>query len=148
MVVTSNILVWRGIWNVYDAFLYPEDHLFSDLVSLVLGYVLCILMFFLQWPAGKRECHGIVSALILNQFEGRSHLISGLISTKLDQCSNSIWKIIFEDVIMLVATWTNLLLWRGAWDLCLAYVIPDPLVGGWICHWIGTIGLVGLQVRP
>ena len=75
-------------------------------------------------------------------------VLLGLISTKLDQCSNSIWKIIFEDVIMLVATWTNLLLWRGAWDLCLAYVIPDPLVGGWICHWIGTIGLVGLQVRP
>ena len=67
--VTSNILVWRGIWNVYDAFLYPEDHFFSDLVSLVLGYVLCILLFFLQWPAGDEEYYWTVSVLILHQFK-------------------------------------------------------------------------------
>ena len=55
VVVTCNILVWRGVWNVYDAFLYPEDHLLSDVVSLVLGYVLCIVLFFLQWPAGTSQ---------------------------------------------------------------------------------------------
>ena len=57
-----------------------------------------------------------------------------------------VYKIMFEDVVVLAATWANLLLWRGAWDLCLAYVIPDPVVGGWICHWVGTVSLILLQV--
>ena len=69
----------------------------------------------------------------------------GITSTRLDDYP--VWKILFEDVIMLVATWANLLLWRGGWDLCVKYVIPDPLIGGWICHWLGTIGLMSLQVR-
>ena len=70
---------------------------------------------------------------------------SGIISTRLDD-QPAVWKIVFEDLIMLVATWVNLLLWRGGWDLCVKYFIPDPLICGWICHWLGSVGLIALQV--
>ena len=55
VVVTSNILAWRGMWNVFDAFLFPENMLLSDLVSLVVGYLLSIQIFLLQWPAGQNR---------------------------------------------------------------------------------------------
>ena len=61
VVVTSNILAWRGMWNVFDAFLFPENMLLSDLVSLVVGYLLSIQIFLLQWPAGQNRVHFISS---------------------------------------------------------------------------------------
>ena len=71
---------------------------------------------------------------------------SGITSSRLDEYP-VIYKVMFEDLVFLAATWANLLLWRGAWDLCVEYVIPDPMVGGWICHWIGTVSLILFQVR-
>ncbi len=119
VVVSLNILVWRGIWNILDAFLYPHDHLVSDIASLIIGYAIMVLMFLLQYPMS-------------------------LISARLDR-HHSFVKIAYEDFIIAVATWGVLLVWRGQWDVLKKYFLPDKLVGGWACHWIGTVGLMLLQ---
>jgi Fuseless len=60
-------------------------------------------------------------------------------------------KLIFEDFVFLILTWANLLLWRGAWNLCLLYFLPSSdtsgeSLGAWVSHIIGTIGLMALQL--
>ena len=118
VLVSLTIFVWRGIWNVLDGVFFPENHFISDVGSLVLGYILLIFLFALQYPAS-------------------------LLSSALDS-HHIAFKIIFEDIIMVIATWGVLLLWRGAWDLLHTY-FPDELVGGWVCHGIGAVGLFILQ---
>ncbi|ELT95825.1 hypothetical protein CAPTEDRAFT_177777 [Capitella teleta] len=119
VIVTSNIAMWRGMWNILDAFLFPGDVLLSDLVSLVVGFGVIACLFALQLPCGY-------------------------ISERLD--AHKGWKICYENVLFLVLCWANLMLWRGGWDLCVHYMLPHSLLGPWLCHWIGTLGLMAFQV--
>lgn len=117
--VTFNVTVWRGIWNICDAFIYPENHLKSDLVSLAAGYAITACFMVLQSPLAA-------------------------VSKWLEQ-KHQLWKLLYEDALFLLVGWSVLLMWRGGWDLCVAYVIPDKLVGGWTCHCIGSLGLIAIQ---
>lgn len=59
-------------------------------------------------------------------------------------------KLLFEDFIFLVLTWSNLLLWRGSWNLCIRLFLPPdgvagPALGAWVSHFLGTVGLMTLQ---
>jgi len=58
-------------------------------------------------------------------------------------------KLMFEDFVFLVLTWSCLLLWRGSWNLCIRLFLPPetagPAVGAWVSHALGTIGLMTLQ---
>ena len=38
VLVTGNVCVWRGVWNVTDAFLLPGSPVQSEVASLLLGY--------------------------------------------------------------------------------------------------------------
>ena len=67
-----------------------------------------------------------------------------LLSARLDN-SHRLFKIAYEDVIIALATWGVLNVWRAEWDLLKEYFLPDQFVGGWVCHWIGTVGLMLLQ---
>ena len=91
----------------------------SDVISLGLGYAGFLFMFSLEWPLSR---------------------LSEILENK-----SRYAKLVYEDVILVVATWFCLLLWRGGWDLCLEYVIPTPVVGEWASHCIGTAALLILQ---
>ena len=117
--MTMNISVWRCIWNILDDCLLPHHPFLSDTYSLVFGYAITFLIFLCQVPTS---------------------VISELLGSK-----SAILKLIFEDVVFFIATWAVLLIWRGAWDLMEKYFLPDKLVGGWVSHWIGTVGLIALQ---
>ena len=122
VIVTSNVCIWRGIWNVLDAFLYPSDAVTSELASLVIGYAGYALLFALQWPT---------AAVAARLHRGRSKAA----------------QVAFEDGVMVVATWLNVVLWRGGWDACVRYLLPDEkVVGGWATHYAGACGLLVLQV--
>jgi len=43
LVGTAVIAVWRGIWNLLDVYLYPNDIVLSSVISIVFG--LTILVF-------------------------------------------------------------------------------------------------------
>lgn len=120
VVLPSVIIIFRGIWNVYDVLIFPDDVILSDVASFIGGYILMLALLALQ-PILSR------------------------ISANLDLRPMA-YKVIFEDVIMIIATWSNVLLWRGGWNLCLRYVIPEPELGSWVCHVTGTVVLIGLQV--
>jgi len=59
-------------------------------------------------------------------------------------------KLLFEDFLFLVLTWSNLLLWRGSWNLCIRLFLPPdgvagPAAGAWVSHALGTVGLMTIQ---
>ena len=47
----------------------------------------------------------------------------------------------FYDLICALSIANILLIWIGLWDLSKEYVLPDLVVGGWVFHFIGTVGL-------
>ena len=84
---------------------YPHDHFKSDIASLIIGYSVMVVFFVLQYPMS-------------------------LLSARLDN-SHRLLKIAYEDVIIALATWGVLNVWRGEWDILKEYFLPDQLIGGW-----------------
>jgi hypothetical protein len=37
------IIVWRGVWGLFDLFIFPGNHLLSYLSSILLGFVLLLI---------------------------------------------------------------------------------------------------------
>ena len=37
------IIVWRGVWGLLDLFVFPQNHLLSYGVSIVLGFILLLI---------------------------------------------------------------------------------------------------------
>ena len=120
LVVTfCNILIWRGLWNILDTFFYPEDVLTSSIASLVVGLGTVIVLFLFA-P------------------------LMAIASERLDS-HHIAFKLTYEGLIFVIGTCCVLTAWRGGWDLCRDYVIPDPRVGGWVCHVVGVVGLILTQ---
>ena len=42
IVGTAVIAVWRGIWNLLDLYLYPNDIVLSSIISIVVGLVILV----------------------------------------------------------------------------------------------------------
>ena len=123
VIVSSSICIWRSIWNVLDAFIFPARHFRSDVVSLAAGFSVTTAILFSCWPLSAAS----------RRLDGRPAL-----------------KLLLEDVIFVVLTWSCLLLWRGSWNLCIRLFLPPdgvagPAVGAWVSHVLGTIGLMTLQ---
>ena len=114
-----NILIWRGLWNILDTFFYPEDVLTSSIASLVVGLGTVIVLFLFA-P------------------------LMAIASERLDS-HHIAFKLTYEGLIFVIGTCCVLTAWRGGWDLCRDYVIPDPRVGGWVCHVVGVVGLILTQ---
>jgi len=91
--------------------------------STIIGFSVTAIILFSYWP---------LSAM----------------SRRLDQ--RPALKLLFEDSVFLVLTWSNLLLWRGSWNLCIRLFLPPdgaagPALGAWVSHALGTVGLMTLQ---
>ncbi len=42
IVGTAVISVWRGIWNLLDLYLYPNDIVLSSILSIVIGLIILV----------------------------------------------------------------------------------------------------------
>jgi hypothetical protein len=42
LVGTAVISVWRGIWNLLDLYLYPNDIVLSSILSIVMGLIILV----------------------------------------------------------------------------------------------------------
>lgn len=122
--MTSTVCIWRSIWNILDAFIFPQRHYRSDVVCLIAGSISVLLFHLASYPL----------SLVSDFLQSRRFI-----------------KLFFEDSIFLVLTWTNLLMWRGGWNLCIYHFLsPDGpsgvLLGAWLSHFIGTFGLMAFQL--
>ena len=37
------VMVWRGVWNLLDTYLFPQHKILSDVLSIVIGLLLLYL---------------------------------------------------------------------------------------------------------
>lgn len=37
------IMVWRGVWDLCDSYLFPDNPILSDVVSIVVGIIILLL---------------------------------------------------------------------------------------------------------
>ena len=113
------ISTWRGLWNFQLAIFFPDDIVYGDHFCLALGTALAVLMFALEEP-----------------------LASGALAV---EKHGFWWKLLYEDVCYFVIFFLHGILWRGAWNCTVHYLITDPEKGGWLCFCIGSVGLLVLQ---
>ena len=118
VIILLAVMVWRAIWNILDCTLYPTNQLISDILSLLIGIITCPIMLVIQMP--------------IDQYLQRVK-------------ASSNQRIVVDDFMCIIGTWTILCLWRGAWNLCKTILLPDPFVGGFFFHTFGTFGLLILQ---
>ncbi|XP_056641897.1 uncharacterized protein LOC130448495 [Diorhabda sublineata] len=113
IVGTLVVFVWRGVWLLVDVFLFPDDYLFSNWSSLVLGYFSVGIAFLLQ-PAMKYLCERLTG----------------------------VSRLLVADIFILFALFGTVNVWRGIWNLLNIYFLPDNLeLSGWITHWVSLIVL-------
>ena len=47
LIIISSVAIvafWRGVWNLFDYYLFPEQFLYSQIISIVLGIVILFLL--------------------------------------------------------------------------------------------------------
>ncbi|KAK0067540.1 hypothetical protein Bpfe_003047 [Biomphalaria pfeifferi] len=104
---TVGIAVWRGLWEVMDFTLTPDDKTMSGVWSLVISYGLAITLFLSQ---------DYVTRMSL-ALEGQHWIVS----------------LIFEDFITILHSVVTINHWRGLWTLMDVYLPYKPL-SYWVCH--------------
>ncbi|XP_055901457.1 uncharacterized protein LOC129928933 [Biomphalaria glabrata] len=104
---TVGIAVWRGLWEVMDFTLTPDDKTMSGVWSLVISYGLAITLFLSQ---------DYVTRISL-ALEGQHWIVS----------------LIFEDFITILHSVVTINHWRGLWTLMDVY-LPYKPVSYWVCH--------------
>ncbi|CAH1246947.1 Hypp7798 [Branchiostoma lanceolatum] len=109
---------WRGVWLLFDIFLFPTDQERSAWSSVAIGYGTLILLALLETPASRL----------------------------LQKTRRRFARIVLEDVFK-IAVWVGVLsVWRGFWLVCDSYILPDnPVQSYWITHGVGIGGLFLLQ---
>jgi len=120
VVIPAAIIVWKSAFDVMHHLVYPDDLVMSGWVCFLFGSAGTLLLFALQNPIGN-------------------------VSKWLEATEHHHLKIIYEDIIYLIVYLFMTPLWRGLWELNLHYMIHDPLMGGWMHHILGTIGLLATQ---
>ncbi|CAF3412925.1 unnamed protein product [Rotaria sp. Silwood1] len=102
------VIAWRGLYNLSDLYIYPDDKLISMLISFTIGYSLFFLLALLQIPIIQcliKYHHKLIHAFISNLF----HLIA------------------FVSVVQI---------WRSLWMMCEQYInIPGyHHLTLWLCY--------------
>ncbi|CAD5119889.1 DgyrCDS8471 [Dimorphilus gyrociliatus] len=113
------VSVWKNAWDLMDVFIFPNQPRISDLFCVVAGYFISTSLFVFQTKLAR------VSA----SMDGRQR-----------------WRLIYEDCVYVFALIALLLLYRGMWNLCSKYILPESSVGALLCHLFGTVSLFSMQI--
>src|SRR6218665_156387 len=117
------VLVWISLMTLCDHLIFPHDRWLSLVVSLGTGCGLSLVVFALMLP--HRAAH--------------RHL----------KVSNRPAAYVFGATFNVLTILAVLMLWRGLWGLIQELVTSGPtrVEADWICHALGFLGMVCLQVR-
>ena len=116
-------IVWKSVFTFYDVLLLTHFKFTvfqAELISLLFGYPFTMLFVIVELP-----CFDLCSFL--------------------DKCGS--WtKLIMKDIIWTCSSWASMLAWRGGWNLCTDYVMPNSLLGDWLCQVISGLMLMSMLV--
>ncbi|XP_006608450.1 uncharacterized protein LOC122721104 isoform X3 [Apis laboriosa] len=106
VVGTLVVFVWRGVWILFDLYLFPDNHEYSAIGSLAIGYVIVTMTFSLQ-PLMRYACA---------RLQGLARLI-------------------VADCFLLLSFLGTVNVWRGIWNVLDLWLVPDnPEMSCWITH--------------
>ena len=105
---------WRGLWELVDLGLFPENHYHSAYASLAIGYAATLLAYGLQFIAQLKSVTGV----------GHMSRVS------------------FDQSLTVLTHFATALTWRGWWKTYALFIFPDdPGLAGTIGHVTGFVGL-------
>ena len=115
---TLVVFYWRGTWELFDVYLYPNDVIRSGVACLLVGYALqCLLC-----------------------------VVQPLFNILYRQTSSPLRRWLLEASTFFIANFVGVAHWRGCWLLTDAYVLPDkPEVSCWLTHAVGIATLMVLH---
>lgn len=116
-------VIWSGyLMFLVDVIVIAEDAALSAGCCMLVGASACgIFLLFLERPLA-------------------------MLGTKIESRHMKWTKLIYHNSLFLAIFLCQGSFWGGAWRLDKMYIIPDPLIGGWIHHGVGTVLLTGLQI--
>jgi len=95
------VFYWRGLWEVFDVYVFPGDGYSSSVICLLISFVLHGVLCILQ-PVFNR---------LFRSAEKSEHRRS--------------WQWLLETVIYFIGNPICVTQWRGVWNLCNEYVDPS-----------------------
>ena len=110
------VTAWRGIWNFYSDVIFPRDPLVSSVVNLLGAIALVVALLLAERPAGRLARH-----LAIN--------------------GQRVVRLTFESAYILLALAAVVGYWRGWWLLLEENILPQAVLGPWLCHAIGYVAL-------
>ncbi|EFN79473.1 uncharacterized protein LOC105187771 [Harpegnathos saltator] len=106
VVGTLVVFVWRGVWILFDIYLFPENEEYSAVGSLAIGYSIVAVTFCLQ-PLMRYVCARL----------------QGLV------------RLVVADIFLLLSFLGTVNVWRGIWVALDLWLLPDnPELSCWITH--------------
>lgn len=106
VVGTLVVFVWRGVWILFDLYLFSDDREYSAIGSLAIGYVIVTVTFSLQ-PLMRYACA---------RLQGLARLIAA-------------------DSFLLLSFLGTVNVWRGIWNVLDLWLVPDNQeLSCWITH--------------
>lgn len=106
VVGTLVVFVWRGVWILFDLYLFPGDREYSAIGSLAIGYAIVTVTFSLQ-PLMRYMCA---------RLQGLARLI-------------------VADGFLLLSFLGTVNVWRGIWNVLDLWLVPEnPEMSCWITH--------------
>jgi len=111
------VFFWRGVWLLFDIYLYPDDYETSSLICVAFGFAFMVVSAYFQYGGyGAYFNFPNTTTLDMNRF---IHFIHMLIAGIACVCS-----------------------WRGIWGLCDIHLLPERVeVSAGLCATIGVLGL-------
>jgi len=106
------VFYWRGVWEIFDVQLLPDDSHASAVVCLIIAYSLQMLVCLLE---------------ALANFLRRS------VRSKITRCA-------VDKVVFFFANIVNVALWRGVWLLLNCHLLPDNRgLSAGLTHLVGIV---------
>lgn len=110
------VIAWRGLYNLSDLYIYPDNKSFSMATSFLIGYVLFFILALFQIPFVQcflKTKHQSIYSFLSNIF----HLFA------------------FVSVVQI---------WRSLWMICEQYInIPNyPHITLWFCYFLAYLVLI------
>jgi hypothetical protein len=109
------VIAWRGLYNLSDLYIYPDNKFLSMLISFTIGYTLFFLLALLQIP--------VLQCFIKNQHKTIYSLIS--------------------NVFHLIAFVSVVQIWRSLWIICEQYINITGYhhLTLWLCYIVAFVVL-------
>lgn len=120
-IITLVCLAWRSYLTLLQEVVFPQTPSFSAGFCMLLGVLSCSLLLCVEVPLSR-------------------------LGKKIETLNTNLAKFLYGDTLFLIVFLCQGICWGGAWRLDKMYILPEPEMGGWVHHAVGTVLLIVLHI--